>query len=167
MSAIRLVAVLVLASLVIGAPAAAAEQVVPLRGSWTGLTVAADLSNFPVVAVLSEGVGPVSHLGISTMISPHTSDVFTGETIGYQIFTAANGDTLTAYCDGFPVPQSDGSVVGSLNCTLVSGTGRFAGATGAYEFYFVAIPRSDGGIGFATDAEINGWISIVGRGKNE
>jgi hypothetical protein len=99
------------------------------------------------------------------MVSPHTSNVFTGETIGDQIFTAANGDTLTAHCEGFPVPQPDGTVVGSLDCTFTSGTGRFAGATGGYEFALVASPRTDGGPGFATVAAINGSISSVGSRK--
>ncbi len=69
-----------------------AQHMVPFKGHWTGVTVAADLSTFPIVGVLSEGSGPVTHLGKSFMSSPHTSNVETGETIGEQIFTAANGD---------------------------------------------------------------------------
>jgi hypothetical protein len=143
----------------------AKPRMVPFWGIWTGVTVAADLTNFPVVGVVSEGSGYITHLGRSTMVSPHTSNVFTGETIGEQIFTAANGDTLTAHCEGFPVPQPNGTVVGTLDCTFTSGTGRFAGAIGGYKFFFFASPRTDGGPGFATEAAISGSISSVGSSK--
>lgn len=165
MLAKRLIPVCLLAVAAFSTADVQTEHLVPFTGTWTGVTVAADLTNFPVVGVLSEGDGQISHLGRNTMISPHTSNVFTGETIGEQIFTAANGDTLTAHCEGFPVSQPDGTVVGTLDCTFTSGTGRFAGATGGYEFFFVASPRTDGGPGFATFADINGSISSVGSSK--
>jgi hypothetical protein len=142
-----------------------AEHMVPFKGTWTGVTISADPTDFPVVAVVSAGGGRITHLGRNTMISPHTTNVITGETIGEQIFTAANGDTLTAHCEGSPAFQPDGTVVGSLECTFTSGTGRFAGATGGYEFFLVASPRTDGGPGFETVADINGSISSVGSSK--
>lgn len=161
----RMIPACLLAVFAFSSAAVQAQHAVPFKGNWTGLTDSADLSNFPVVSVVSSGSGQVTRLGRSTMVSPHTSHVFTGETIGEQIFTAANGDTLTAHCEGFPLPQPDNSVVGSLECTITSGTGRFSGATGGYEFYLVASPRTDGGAGYATVAEIDGWISSVGSGK--
>jgi hypothetical protein len=161
----RLVFACVLAASLTSAADATAQQMVPFKGTWTGVTVSADPTNFPVVAVVAEGEGEFSHLGRSDMVSPHTSHVFTGETLGDQIFTAANGDTLTAYCDGFPELRPDGTVVGPLDCTVTDGTGRFAGASGFYEFFLVATPRTDGGIGYATVAHIDGWISTVGANK--
>jgi hypothetical protein len=149
---------LLVMSMVLTAPIAGAKSV-PFKGSWTGVTVSADPSNFPVVSVVSDGTGQLTHLGRYFMTSPHTSHVFTGETIGDQIFTAANGDMLTASCEGFPQPQADGTVVGGLDCTIEGGTGRFEGATGQYEFFLVASPRTDGGIGYATEATIAGHIS--------
>ena len=140
-----------------------AQQMVPFKGHWSGVTVAADLSTFPVVGVLSEGEGRATRLGRYTMASPHTSNVFTGETIGEQIFTAANGDTLIAHCEGVPLPQPDGTVVGSLDCTFTSGTGRFEGAGGGYVFFLVATPQA--GVFppiFETEAEITGSITTVG-----
>lgn len=131
---------------------------IPFKGSWSGVTVSADPSNFPVVAVVAEGTGELTHLGRYFMTSPHTTDVFTGETIGDQIFTAANGDTLTAYCAGFPAFQPDGSVVGGLDCDITGSTGRFEGASGEYVFFLHAAPLPDGS-GFATDATIVGEIS--------
>lgn len=139
-----------------------AQQMVPLKGHWTGVTLSADLTNFPVVSIVSGGDGQLSHFGHYTMVSPHTTNVFTGETLGDQILTAANGDTVTAYCAGFALPQPDGTVVGTLDCVITGGTGRFEGATGSYDFSLVASPRTDGGPGFATEAEISGFISTVG-----
>lgn len=113
--------------------------------------------------MLSEGGGQVTQLGHSTMSSPHTSNVFTGETIGEQIFTAANGDQLIAHCEGFPQPQPNGQVIGSLDCEFTSGTGRFAGATGSYIFFLVATPQP--GVFppiYETEADITGSISSVG-----
>lgn len=142
-----------------------AQHMVPFKGHWTGITVAADLSTFPIVGVLSEGGGQATRLGHYTMSSPHTSNVFTGETIGEQIFTAANGDQLTAHCEGFPEPQPNGQVIGGLDCEFTSGTGRFEGATGSYTFFFVATPQP--GVFppiYETEAELTGSISSVGSG---
>ena len=158
MRAARSIFSLLVMSMVLTVPIIGAGSV-PFKGSWTGVTVSADLTNFPVVGVVSEGTGQLTHLGRYFMVSPHTSNVFTGETIGDQIFTAANGDTITAFCEGFPLPQPDGTVVGSLDCDITGGTGRFAGASGEYVFFLVASPRTDGGPGFATKAEISGNIS--------
>ena len=137
---------------------------VPFTGSWTGITVSADPSGFPVIAIVSEGSGQFTHFGNSTMVSPHTTNVETNFTAGEQIFTAANGDTMTAYCEGTPLPDfSTGNLVvsGTLDCEIVSGTGRFADATGSYEFALVAtlvglLPN--GLFQFATEAEITGEI---------
>jgi hypothetical protein len=130
------------------------------------VTLSADPANFPIVAVVSGGEGRLSHLGRSTMVSPHTTNVFTGETQGDQIFTAANGDMLTAFCHGFPVVHDEGAlVIGTLDCTITGGTGRFTNASGFYEFSLVATLRTDGGPGYNTEAEINGRISSVGSSK--
>jgi hypothetical protein len=154
-------ACLCLVTLIFASATVGAGQLVPFKGIWTGATVAADLSGFPVVGVIAEGEGQFTHLGRSTMVSPHTTNVFTGETLGDQIFTAANGDTLTAYCAGFAMPDADGIVSGSLDCTFTSGTGRFAGATGSYTFALVATPQVDGP-GYDTVAVVEGSISTVG-----
>ena len=158
MRAFRFVLSVLLLSL-ISAAQTSAVRAVPFKGSWSGVTISADPTNFPVVAVVSAGEGQLTHLGRYEMTSPHTSNVFTGETIGEQIFTAANGDTLTAHCEGFPAFQPSGNVEGPLDCEITGGTGRFAGATGSYEFFLVATPLADGS-GFATDATITGTISF-------
>jgi hypothetical protein len=158
MRAARVLFSLLVMSMVLTVPVIGAKSV-PFKGSWTGLTMSADPANFPVVSIVSDGTGQLTHLGRYFMTSPHTTNVFTGETIGDQIFTAANGDMLTASCAGFPQPQSDGTVVGGLDCDITGGTGRFEGASGEYVFFLVASPRTDGGPGFATEATITGHIS--------
>ena len=141
-----------------------ADASVPLKGSWSGETVSAVPISPTVVSIVAEGSGQLSHFGAYTMVSPHTSDVVTGFTEGDQIFTAANGDTLTAYCQGTPVFDfATGTVTGTLDCEVTSGTGRFEGATGTYEFAFVSHlqpePLPNGLFKFATEAEITGDIN--------
>lgn len=157
MRASRFVFVIVLLSLV-AAGSMKAASARPFKGSWSGVTVSADPTDFPVVAIVAKGSGQLTHLGRYAMSSPHTTDVSTGETKGDQIFTAANGDTLVGYCAGFPQFQPTGTVEGALACEIRGGTGRFAGATGSYEFFIVATPLADGS-GFATEATITGEIS--------
>lgn len=109
---------------------------------------------------VADGGGQTTHLGGATMISPHMNDVFTGEVWGEQIFTAANGDTLTAWCEGSGYPQEDGTVDGLLDCYFTSGTGRFVGVSGNYTFTFRSVPRTDGEVGYLTEARVNGVISV-------
>jgi len=143
-----------------------AADFVPFKASWTGVTISADPTNFPVVAVVSAGEGHGTDLGRFTMVSPHTSNVFTFELEGDQIFTAANGDTLTAHFVGQLTPTfgPDGLPVlvsGVVPCAITGGTGRFEGATGSYDFTITAIPLADGS-GFASTATMEGVISSVG-----
>jgi hypothetical protein len=166
MRARRLLPFCLLAVSVLASADVAADRAVPFKGSWTGVTISADETTFPVVSIVSEGAGQLTHLGRYTMVSPHTSHVFSGFTAGEQIFTAANGDTLTAYCEGTPVPDfSTGNLIvsGPLDCVFTSGTGRFEGVTGGYEFFLVATlqpePLEGGGLKFATEAEITGEIN--------
>ena len=152
-----------LVAVALATTAVSAEHSVPFKGTWTGETISADpFTTFPVVQIVAAGGGEFTHLGKSTMVSPHTTNIFTGLTEGDQIFTAANGDTLTAFCSGVPVfdPVS-GVVQGTLACEVTGGTGRFADATGSYTFSLVgnAILLPDGGLGFATVATIDGAIS--------
>ena len=146
-------------SIISTAPISGANSV-PLKGTWSGVTVSADPSTFPVVQIVADGNGQLTHLGRYFMTSPHTTDVFTGETIGDQIFTGANGDTLTAFCAGFPQQDpATGIVAGGLDCDITGGTGRFEGASGSYVFFLHASPDPNGP-GFVTEATIDGEISF-------
>ena len=155
----RVALAVLMLSLIATLPIGAAKNV-PFKGSWSGVTVSADPTGFPVVAIVAEGGGQLTHLGRYFMTSPHSTDVFTGETIGDQIFTAANGDTLTAFCAGFPQQNLEtGIVSGPLDCDITSGTGRFADASGSYVFFLTASPNPNG-VGFVTVASIEGEISF-------
>ena len=138
-----------------------AADYVPFKATWSGITVAADLSNFPIVSVVASGEGQGTELGHFTMVSPHVNNVFTFELEGNQNFTAANGDTLNAHFAGHLAPNADGSLSGTLPCVITGGTGRFAGATGTYDFSILAVPLPDGS-GFASTATMTGVISSVG-----
>lgn len=154
----RTMAALVAASVVAVAPARA-DQMVPFRGTWTGQTDSAELVAPDVVLVVASGSGQATHLGRFTMVSPHYTYLATFGIEGTQIFTAANGDTITATIIGTLMPRPDGALEGTLTGTITGGTGRFEGATGTYDFHIVATPIPTG---FASVATIDGTISSVG-----
>ncbi|HEX5474139.1 MAG TPA: hypothetical protein VFX12_05690 [Vicinamibacterales bacterium] len=138
-----------------------AAEFVPFTATWSGVTVAVDASALPIVSVVALGEGEGTHLGHFTMRSPHLNNVETFELWGTQEFTAANGDTVTATFAGHLTPNADGSLSGTLPCVITGGTGRFAGATGTYDFTITAVPLADGS-GYASTATIDGRISSVG-----
>jgi hypothetical protein len=139
--------------------AAAGEQV-PFRGTFLGQTVSAEPAGPGVVFVVTEGAGRATHLGRYTMISPHFSHLNTGFAEGQQIFTAANGDSVTADFAGFFQPTPDGLLVGELHATITGGTGRFEGASGSYFFDILFDPAT-----FTSVAVIDGTISSPGAAK--
>jgi CBS domain-containing protein len=154
----RMIAALVAASVISAAPVAAGEMV-PFRGTWTGQTDSATFIAPDIVLVVASGGGEGTHLGRFTMVSPHYTYLATFAIEGTQVFTAANGDTITATISGTLAPQPDGTLEGTLAGVITGGTGRFAGATGAYDFHIVATPIPTG---FASVATIDGTISSVG-----
>ena len=145
-------------------PAAAplrAGELVPFKGTFLGQTVSAAPTNDPdVVFVTTEGDGQATHLGRYTMVSPHFSNLATLEAEGEQIFTAANGDTLTAEFAGQFAPTPDGFLAGELEAVITGGTGRFEGATGSYIFDILFDPAT-----FVSIATIDGQISSPGANR--
>lgn len=81
----------------------------------------------------SEAVGNVSHFGLTTLSARHVAaNAFGGE----MTLTAANGDTVTmSYVGAGAIPAAiqigDWYDTTSEN-TIISGTGRFAHATGKF-----------------------------------
>lgn len=137
----------------------AADELVPFRGHWEGSTVSATPVGPNVVFVVSSGVGRAAHLGYFEMTSPHLTYLDTFVVEGTQIFTAANGDVVTATISGQFMPNADGNLEAVLAGTITGGTGRFAGATGSYDFHIVARPAA---FGFDSTATFSGSISSVG-----
>jgi hypothetical protein len=144
-----------------------AADFVPFKATWTGVTVSADPTGAPIIAIVSAGQGHGTQLGAFTMVTPHTSNIQTFELAGDHVFTAANGDTLTAHFVGLVTPTMiDGNpaVTGVVPCIITGGTGRFEGATGTYNFTLTAILLPDGS-GFASTATMDGVISSVGSSQ--
>lgn len=112
---------------------------VPLKGSDRGsFTLTADGCGPGVFAVVVDDAGTATHLGAYAY---HSSECFNGATgafSGVFTMTAANGDTLSGTYAGTVV-----SVVGDLGFyeqdnTITGGTGRFAGASGAFHLSGIA-----------------------------
>ena len=124
-----LVAVLALVFSIAG-PAAATDQV-PFSGRLAG-TVTITPVNPPVVSVLIEATGTATHLGRYTLEVPHLVNQATRTGSGTYVFTAANGDTLTATFTGVATVVAPGVLSTVETATITGGTGRFAGATGTF-----------------------------------
>ena len=76
-----------------------------------------------------EGTGTASHLGRYTAIAQFTVNLATGAGGGSIVFTAANGDRITATETGQAV-DAGGVADITETATITGGTGQFAGATG-------------------------------------
>jgi hypothetical protein len=155
----RLIAATLVTLAFSGSPALAGD-LVPFKGTWQGQTQSAVPTADPdVVLVISAGEGRATHPGRLMMVSPHYTTISTFAVEGEQIFTAANGDMLTAHFTGQFVPTPDGALEATLPCTITGGTGRFAGATGSYDFHIIPRPIATG---LASTAEFTGVVSSVG-----
>jgi hypothetical protein len=122
-------------------PAAAAEQV-PFNGTLEA-TVTITPIDPPVVSVVVQGTGNATHLGRFTLVFTAVVNQATRTGIGpgVMVFTAANGDTLTAESTGSAIVVAPGVLSTVDNGTITGGTGRFAGATGSFTLertFFVA-----------------------------
>lgn len=110
---------------------APAEEKVPFKGSFEGDVSVSALAP-PLVVVDVEAVGNASHLGRFTLDIPHVVNRANGTAVGSYLFTAANGDTLTAAFTGSAVPIAPGVLYIEETVTIMGGTGRFAGASGSF-----------------------------------
>lgn len=132
-----LIAVALLFSL--AGPVAAGDQV-PLRGSLAGTATVTPLDP-PFASVLIEGTGHATHLGRFTVDIPHHVNQATRIGEGTYVFTAANGDTLTADFSGQATLVAPGVLSVAETGLFTGGTGRFEGATGTFaaeRMFFVA-----------------------------
>ena len=134
-----LIAVAIVFSL--AGPVAAAEEV-PFKGSLDAVVTITPLDP-PVASVLIEGTGNATQLGrftieVNALVNQATR---TGIGLGTIVFTAANGDTLTAEGSGQATLVAPGVLSIVEPTTITGGTGRFAGATGSFvveRTFFVA-----------------------------
>jgi hypothetical protein len=143
--------------LTLAAPVAANEQV-PFRGSLEGTVTVTPLDP-PLASVVIEGGGNATQLGRFTVEIPHLVNQATRIGGGTYIFTAANGDTLTADFSGQATLVSPGVLSVAETGVITGGTGRFAGATGSFtaeRTFFVATGTTTG--------TFEGTISSPGEG---
>jgi hypothetical protein len=138
-------------------------KLVAFQGTWTGRTVSAVPVSPDLVFVVASGSGEASDLGRFTMVSPHYTVLSTLAVYGQQLFTAANGDTLTADFTGQFHPNTTGDLEATLSATITGGTGRFSGATGSYSFHIIAHAVAPGI--FASTATFSGMISSPGANR--
>ena len=133
-------------------PVSAGDQV-PFKGSLSGTVTVTPLTP-PMASVLIEATGVATQLGRFTLEVPHTVNQALRVASGTYVFTAANGDTLTASFTGQATLVSPGVLTTSEIATITGGTGRFAGATGSFTAERTFIVASG-----QTTGSFQGWIS--------
>jgi hypothetical protein len=150
-----LIAVALLFSL---AGAAAAGDQVPFKGSLAGTATVTPLDP-PFASVVIVGTGNATQLGHFTVEIPHFVNQATRIGSGSYLFTAANGDTLTADFSGLATLIVPGVLSVAETGTITGGTGRFAGATGTFATERTFIVATG-----VTTGSFEGTISSVGGG---
>jgi len=127
------IALAVVAALGLAGPVAAGEQV-PFQGRLEGDVTHTPLTP-PFDSVYVDATGNATHLGQFTLDIPHVVNRTDRTAVGSYEFTAANGDTVYAEFTGLATPTMiDGVFYLYIVeiATIEGGTGRFAGATGAF-----------------------------------
>jgi hypothetical protein len=141
----------------------AAASEVPFKGRLEGsFAVAFDPPPSPFFSVSFEDVGGnATQLGRFTVEAPHRVNTSTGTAAGSFLFTAANGDRLTADFTGSSGPTETPDVFAIVEtATVTGGTGQFAGATGRF-----IVERLVNLATSFTTGSFEGTISSPGAGK--
>lgn len=140
---VLLVLAMVLVLIVAGSASVTAKgAVVPFKAFYVMHPVATPIGNGCLNQQLP-GEGQATHLGNSTFYSDAVACPDLGTQSGTLIFTAANGDQLIGAFSGVAAivptpsgPKAEFSGTGSV----IEGTGRFAGYTGALDYWGTAWP---------------------------
>ena len=111
-------------------PVAAGNQV-PIRGTLEGTETVTQFV-FPLESVDLKGTGKATQLGRFTLDGQAHVNLLEGTGSGSFVFTAANGDTLTAEFIGRATVIGPGVIALSERAVIIGGTGRFAGASGSF-----------------------------------
>jgi hypothetical protein len=158
-SAVR-VAFIVLTLSAFARPAAAGERV-PFNGRLEGDVTVTPINPPLIVAVAISGEGNANKLGKFTVSIPHVVNRGTRMAEGSYVFTAANGDALTADFTGQSSPtDTPGVIYIEEHATITGGTGRFAGATGSF-----VVERLYDTVAGTTMGSFEGTISSTGASK--
>lgn len=116
--------------LVLAGPAAAGDQAT-FSGRMDGTVTVTPLAP-PYESVQIDAVGNATELGRFTLAMPHLVNLALGSGEGSFLFTAANGDALTADFSGQASLVAPGVVAIHEQAVITGGSGRFAGATGSF-----------------------------------
>lgn len=138
----------------------AANERRPMHGNYAVAVVPVEQRCGPgALAIGFEGVGIATHLGRMDGAGSNctTFDLTTDAVAiwdGRATFVGADGSTLSLGYEGAQDAPVDGRATATSTFTVLSGTGRFEGATGTW--------TSTGVIDFATGqfrGSLSGWIS--------
>ena len=106
------------------------RESLPFRGTVT--TADQGVVAPPNLLVNGTAEGTATHLGRYSATFEAVAPLGGNTATGSYVFTAANGDRFTATFSGSAEPADDGGLRFTEVLTIVSGTGRFAGATGTF-----------------------------------
>jgi hypothetical protein len=115
----------------------------------------------PVCQLDIPGFGNASHMGAIQAPGESTLNLITLEQTGSFLLIAANGDSMAVTFSGTFLPSGptfDDPVTFMGTWTIMSGTGRFAGATGSGTYQGTAV-------GAEGTVWLDGTISTVGSNK--
>ena len=104
----------------------------PVRFSGSIVTADQAVVAPPFLLATGTGEGTATHLGRFTATYEATAELATSTATGTYRFTAANGDRLVATFAGSAVVIQPGLERFTEVLTVVSGTGRFAAASGTF-----------------------------------
>jgi hypothetical protein len=135
---------------------------VPFKGSADEQAVSAVPVDADHVFVTTVGSGQATHLGNFTFVSPHLSGLSDFSIDGTQEITTASGDLLETRLLGALHPEADATghvfLVGTIKGTITGGTGRFANASGSFDFSIVFDTLT-----FHSTSTIDGTIRYAGK----
>ena len=126
-----------------------AGKALPFRGTVT--TADQGVVVPPNLLVGGTAEGTATHLGRYTATFEAVAPLGGNTATGSYVFTAANGDRFTATFVGSAEPGEEGLRFTEV-LTIVSGTGRFAGATGTFTMRKLVVvdPASGSSTGVGT-----------------
>ena len=120
------------------APSVSAGEQRPIQGHYTISVVPVEQRCGPNALTIGfEGVGIATHLGrMEGTGSNCTNFSLTTEAVpiwdGLATFVAADGSSISMTYEGAQDAPVDGRATAANSFTVISGTGRFAGATGSW-----------------------------------
>lgn len=155
---LQLSSVAILALMFSFAGPVAAGDPVPLRGTLEGIETVTQFV-FPLESVDLKATGNATQLGRFTLDGQAQVNLAEGTGSGSFVFTAANGDTLTAEFTGQATLLASGVVALSETAVITGGTGRFAGASGRF-----TVERTLHAANGTTVGSFEGSVSSPGQG---